>query len=123
MNDENLYALAKQRVQRILRGRCISDKDIIINQEKEIQQYREKIERILENVRQEDRMFTNRIEINIGNEDYIIMYNNTTDAVLLNTNLIKLIEEKETYAIKRNGQFYIINKTRSGHSIDIVIED
>ncbi len=47
MNEDELFEQAKARVQR-KKGKCLKDKDIIINQEKEIRYYREKIQRMMD---------------------------------------------------------------------------
>ena len=44
--DLELFEQARRRVQNKLKGRCVRNKDIIIDQEKEIKQYRKRIEQL-----------------------------------------------------------------------------
>ena len=107
MNDNELFEQARRRVQNKQKGRCVRNKDVIIDQEKEIQYYREKIQTM-----KKERELDKELEIEINNEEYLIKYNNNTDAVVLNTYLTKLVHDKELYRIEKNNEFKIINKTR-----------
>ena len=39
MNDNELFERARRRVQKKIKGRCVTNKDVIIDQEKEIEYY------------------------------------------------------------------------------------
>ena len=109
MNDIELYEKARKRVQKKIKGRCVTNKDVIIDQEKEIEYYREKI-RTLTNKTSEN--FDKELEININNEDYLIKYNNDTDLVELMMYINKIIIETNINRVYKIGKFKIYNKTR-----------
>jgi len=44
--DIRLFEQARERVQRKIKDRCVTNKDVIIDQEKEIMQYRNRIEQL-----------------------------------------------------------------------------
>lgn len=48
MNDNELYEQARARVQRKIKGRSVKNKDIIVDQEKEIRYYRERIQKMMD---------------------------------------------------------------------------
>ena len=116
MNDNELYKQARIRVKNKIRN--ASDKDIIIDQEKEIMYYRRTIEHLKEkqNTFKEDnelpKQYENVDEIRIKNEDYIIKYNRDIDIVLLNVHFIKLVNDKEIIRIAKMNEFDITNSTR-----------
>lgn len=109
MNDIELFEQARRRVQNKIKGRCVTNKDVIVDQEKEILYYREKIRRLTNS---KDNKFKHELEIKINNEEYIIKYNDNADSIVLNSYLVKMIYEEETYEITKGEQFSIINKTR-----------
>ena len=109
MNDIELYEKARKRVQKKIKGRCVTNKDVIIDQEKEIEYYREKI-RTLTNKASEN--FDKELEININNEDYLIKYNNYTNLVELMMYINKVIIETNINRVYKIGKFKIYNKTR-----------
>ena len=45
-SDLELFEQARNRVQRKIKGRCVTNKDVIVDQEKEIEQYRERIKQL-----------------------------------------------------------------------------
>ena len=47
MNDLELFEKARRRVQNKIKGRCVTNKDVIVDQEREILYYRDKIERMI----------------------------------------------------------------------------
>lgn len=129
MDDNELYKKARARVKNKIRN--ASDKDIIIDQEKEIMYYRKTIEHLKEKMKtfEEDnelpRLYENVIEIRIKNEDYIIKYNRDIDIVLLNVYFIKLVNDKESIRIAKMNRFDITNITRQKlyeqkHNINIM---
>lgn len=107
--DDELFEQARRRVQAKIKGRCIRNKDVIIEQEKEIEYYREKIRRLTDN---EKEIFNKKTEITIKNEDYLIQYNNDTDLITLMMCVNKLIIETDLNRIYKDGEFRIYNKTR-----------
>ena len=98
MNDNELYKKVRARVKNKIRN--ASDKDIIIDQEKEIMYYRKTIEQLKEKTKifEEDnklpKPYENVAEIRIKNEDYIIKYNRDIDIVLLIVHFVKLVNDK-----------------------------
>lgn len=109
--DIRLFEQARRRVQRKIKGRCVTNKDVIIDQEREIEYYRNKIG-ILEEKIHNKKTFERKFEIDIDLEKYLIMYNTNTDQVVLYTYLIKLINEDDKYMIAKDNEFKIINETR-----------
>ena len=109
MNDNELFERARKRVQNKIKGRCVTNKDVIIDQEKEIEYYREKIQILTNN---KVKFFSKELEVTIKNEDYLIQYNNDTDLVTLMIYVNKLILETDLNRIYKNGEFRIYNKTR-----------
>ena len=129
MDDNELYKKARARVKNKIGN--VSDKDIIIDQEKEIMYYRKTIEHLKEKTKtfEEDtelpRLYENVVEIRIKNEDCIIKYNRDTDIVLLSVHFIKLVNDKETIRIAKMNEFDITNITRKKlyqqkHNINIM---
>lgn len=118
MNDDELYKQARARIKN--KKRNASDKDIIIDQEKEIMYYRKTIEQLKEETKtfKEDNKlpklceYENVVEICIKNEDYIIKYNRDIDTVLLSVYFIKLVNDKEAIRINKKNEFDITNITR-----------
>lgn len=116
MDDNELYKKARARVKNKIRN--ASDKDIIIDQEKEIMYYRETIEHLKEKTKtfEEDnelpKPYENVTEIRIKNEDYIIKYNRDIDIVSLSVHFIKLVNDKEKIRIAKMNEFDITNITR-----------
>lgn len=47
MNDNELYERARKRVQEKIKGRSVHNKDVIIDQEKEIEYYRNRIKEFM----------------------------------------------------------------------------
>lgn len=118
MNDDELYKQARARIKN--KKRNASDKDIIIDQEKEIMYYRKTIEQLKEETKtfKEDNKlpklyeYENVVEIRIKNEDYIIKYNRDIDTVLLSVYFISLVNDKEAIRINKKNEFDITNITR-----------
>ena len=118
MNDDELYKQARARIKN--KKRNASDKDIIIDQEKEIMYYRKTIEQLKEETKtfKEDNKlpklyeYENVVEIRIKNEDYIIKYNRDIDTVLLSVYFISLVNDKEAIRINKKNEFNITNITR-----------
>ena len=112
-NDLELFEKARRRVQGKIKGRCVTNKDVIVDQEREIEYYRDKIKK-LEDIIHNRKVFNKQFEITINDEEYLIKYNDDRkiNTIMLNAYLIKLVNEKDkTYIIKDN-EFKIINKTR-----------
>lgn len=129
MDDNELYKKVRARVKNKIRN--ASDKDIIIDQEKEIMYYRKTIEQLKEKTKifEEDnelpKPYENVAEIRIKNEDYIIKYNRDIDIVLLSVHFIKLVNDKEIIRIAKMNEFDITNITRQKiyeqeHNIDVM---
>lgn len=109
MSDTELYEKARRRVQEKIKGRCVTNKDVIIDQEKEIEYYRKKIQRLTD-VKKET--FDKELEVTIKSEDYLIKYNDDTDLVELMMYVNKLIIETDLSRMYKDGEFRIYNKTR-----------
>ena len=118
MDDNELYKKVRARVKNKIRN--ASDKDIIIDQEKEIMYYRKTIEQLKEErktLKEDNKLpklceYENVVEIRIKNEDYIIKYNKDIDTVLLSVYFIKLVNDKEATIIDKKNEFNITNITR-----------
>lgn len=116
MDDNELYKKVRARVKNKIRN--ASDKDIIIDQEKEIMYYRKTIEQLKEKTKifEEDnelpKPYEKVAEICIKKEDYIIKYNRDIDIVLLSVHFIKLVNDKEIIRIGKMNEFDITNITR-----------
>ena len=109
MNDTELYEKVRRRVQEKNKGRCVTDKDIIVSQEEEIEYYREKIQRLTDMKKE---TFDKELEVTIKSEDYLIKYNDDTDLVELMMYVNKLIIETDLNRMYKDGEFRIYNKTR-----------
>lgn len=109
MNDTELYEKAKRRVQGKIKGRCVTNRDVIIDQEKEIEYYREKIQKLTRKIPEN---FDKELEVTIKSEDYLIKYNDDTDLVELMMYVNKLIIETDLNRMYKDGEFRIYNKTR-----------
>lgn len=109
MSDTELYEKARRRVQKKIKGRCVTNKDVIIDQEKEIEYYREKIQRLTDKKKE---TFDKELEVTIKSEDYLIKYNDDTDLVELMMYVNKLIIETDLNRMYKDGEFRIYNKTR-----------
>ena len=129
MDDNELYKKVRARVKNKIRN--ASDKDIIIDQEKEIMYYIKTIEhlkektKIFEENNELPKRYENVDEIRIKNEDYIIKYNRDIDIVLLSVHFIKLVNDKEIIRIAKMNEFDITNITRQKiykqeHNIDVM---
>ena len=118
MNDDELYKQARARIKN--KKRNASDKDIIIDQEKEIMYYRKTIEQLKEETKtfkENNKLsklceYENVVEVRIKNEDYIIKYNRDIDTVLLSVYFIRLVNDKEVIRIDKKNEFDITNITR-----------
>ena len=78
MKDIELYKKARRRVENKNRGKVntLTDKDIIIDQEKEIEYYRQKIQNLTnKEINKRIETFDNEYETIINGEDYLIKYN------------------------------------------------
>ena len=109
MNDIELYEKARRRVQGKIKGRCVTNKDVIVDQEKEIEYYREKIRKLTDKKKE---TFDKELEVTIKSEDYLIKYNDDTDLVELMMYVNKLIIETDLNRMYKTGEFRIYNKTR-----------
>ncbi len=112
MNDNELFEMARRRVQGKIKGRCVTNKDVIIDQEKEIRYYREKIQKLIDIIENKRENFNKELEITIKSEEYLIQYNSDTDLVTLMIYINKLILETDLNRIHKDGEFRIYNKTR-----------
>lgn len=113
MDDNELFEQARRRVQKKIKGRCVTNKDVIVDQEREIEYYRDKIKK-LEDIIHNRKVFNKQFEITINDEEYLINYNDDkeTNTIMLNTYLIKLVNEKDKSYIIKDNEFKIVNKTR-----------
>lgn len=113
MDDNELFEQARRRVQKKIKGRCVTNKDVIVEQEKEIEYYRDKIKK-LEDIIHNRKVFNKQFEITINDEEYLIKYNDDkeTNTIMLNTCLVKLVNEKDKTCIIKDNEFKIVNKTR-----------
>lgn len=113
MDNNELFEQARRRVQKKIKGRCVTNKDVIVDQEREIEYYRDKIKK-LEDIIHNRKVFNKQFEITINNEEYLINYNDDkeTNTIMLNTYLIKLVNEKDKAYIIKDNEFKIVNKTR-----------
>lgn len=111
MNDNELFEQARKRVQKKIKGKCVRNKDVIVDQEKEIIHYREQIKKLM-NILEDKKELDKEFEITINNEEYVIKYNRDTDIVMLNTYITKLVNESEVFKVHKLNEFKIINKTR-----------
>ena len=109
VNDNELFERARRRVQEKIKGRCVTNKDVIIDQEKEKEYYRQKIQRL---TNAKTKNFNKELEVTIKDEDYLIQYNSDTDLVTLMMYVNKLIIETDLNRIYKNEEFRIYNKTR-----------
>lgn len=117
MNDIELYEQARKRVQKKNRGRCVRNKDVIVDQEKEIIYYREKINTLRQMLKQREltegkNNFSKELEFTIKEEEYLIKYNVNTDTILLTMCINKIINEPGIDAIFKQNEFRIYNNTR-----------
>ncbi len=74
MNDNELFEKARRRVQGKIKGRCVTNKDVIIDQEKEIEQYRNKIRKltdVIENKEVHSKDNCIEVEVNLEVEETI----------------------------------------------------
>lgn len=113
MDDNELFKQARRRVQKKIKGRCVTNKNVIVDQEREIEYYRDKIKK-LEDIIHNRKVFNKHFEITINDEEYSINYNDDkeTNTIMLNTYLIKLVNEKDKIHIIKDNEFEIVNKTR-----------
>ena len=69
--DDELFEQARRRVQAKIKGRCIRNKDVIIEQEKEIEYYREKIRRLTDN---EKEIFKKATCLKQDEKDFVLLF-------------------------------------------------
>ena len=113
MNDEKLYLKARQRIENMKRKNNITDSEIIIELEKEIEHYRERINKFLDKslgIKNNYEIYDREIEITIKDEEYLIKYNNNIDTVLLNVYVNKLIAEKDKTIICKKMNLKLLIK-------------
>ena len=113
--DIELFEQARRRVQRKIKGRCVRNEEVIIDQEKEIVYYRNKIRKltkIIEKKAESENNFKKELELTIKEEEYLIRYNDNTDAILLTMYINKIINDPEIVKIFKDKEFKIWNKTR-----------
>lgn len=110
MNDNELFEQARRRVQKKIKGRCVTNKDVIVEQERELEYYRNKNKDVTHNTK----LFDKQFEITINKEVYLIKYNDNKEIniVMLNAFIIKLVNEKDKIYIAKDNEFMIVNKTR-----------
>lgn len=61
-----------------------------------------------------DRMFENKIEVKIKEEEYVIRYNNDANPVMINAYLLKMVEETDKIIkVRKDNEFYIENVTET----------
>lgn len=82
MEEENRYIKTRERIKRFLGNWNISDKDIIEFLDKEIEQYRERIE-------QQSRIIDNLSKMKIQDEETIL---DATEDELINKDIVEIIE-------------------------------
>ncbi len=114
MNDNELFEQARRRIQKGIKGRSVTNKEVIVEQEKEIQYYRKRIQQLM-NV-ETDTIYIGKyehyLEVEINNEQYCIGYNDASDSLSINIYLLKLVNEKDKIYIMKDNCFCILNKTR-----------
>lgn len=120
MNDNELFEQARRRVQKKIKGRQVTNKDVIVDQAKEIEYYRNKIQK-MKSITSNKEGLNKKFEITIKGENYIILYNdNKANITILNAYLIKLVNEKEKISISKDNEFKILNKTREDEAKNFV---
>lgn len=120
MNDNELFEQARRRVQKKIKGRQVTNKDVIVDQAKEIEHYRNKIQK-MKSITSNKEGLNKKFEITIKGEKYIILYNdNKANITMLNAYLIKLVNEKEKISISKDNEFEILNKTREDEAKSFV---
>lgn len=110
MNDNELFEQARKRVQKKTKGRCVRNKDVIVEQEKEIQYYREKIQIMTSESKYKNKRFNNKFNVTINDETYVVEYDDNVKQIELNAYLIKMINEG-CRIIKKENEFRIENVT------------
>lgn len=120
MNDNELFEQARRRVQKKIKGRQVTNKDVIVDQAKEIEHYRNEIQN-MKSITSNKEGLNKKFEITIKGEKYIILYNdNKANITMLNAYLIKLVNEKEKICISKDNEFKILNKTREDEAKSLV---
>lgn len=120
MNDTKkreleMFEQARREVQKKIKGRCVTNKDVIIKQQKEIEYYKTKIkelEKTIEGKIKNKNKYDKEIEVTIKEEDYLIKYNNNIDTVLFTMCINKIINEPDKNMICKDKEFKIYNMTR-----------
>lgn len=120
MNDTKkreleMFEQARTEVQKKIKGRCVTNKDVIIEQQKEIEYYKTKIEELektIEGKIKNKNKYDKEIELTIKEEDYLIKYNNNIDTVLFTMYINKIINEPDKNMICKDKEFKIYNMTR-----------
>ena len=94
MIDEELYRKAKARVQNKMLGRSVTDNEIIVEQEKEIEYYRNRINKL---------MNKDQKQSNIGNIN-IKLHLETDEAMQKLEQVSKLLEEINNKSLVKLGK-------------------
>lgn len=61
-----------------------------------------------------DRMFENKIKVKIKEEEYVIRYSNNANPIMINSYLLKMVEETDKIIkVRKDNEFYIENITET----------
>ena len=59
-----------------------------------------------------DRLFKNKIRLEIKEEEYVIRYNDNVNPIMINAYLLKMIEDTDKIIkVRKDNEFYIENIT------------
>lgn len=59
-----------------------------------------------------DRLFKNKIRLEIKEEEYVIRYNDNANPIMINAYLLKMIEDTDKIIkVRKDNEFYIENIT------------
>ena len=59
-----------------------------------------------------DRLFKNKIRLEIKEEEYVIRYNDNANPIMINAYLLKMIEDTDKMIkVRKDNEFYIENIT------------
>lgn len=59
-----------------------------------------------------DRLFKNKIRLDIKEEEYVIRYNDNANPIMINAYLLKMIEDTDKIIkVRKDNEFYIENIT------------
>ena len=61
-----------------------------------------------------DRLFKNKIRLEIKEEEYVIRYNDNANPIMINAYLLKMIEDTDKIIkVRKDNEFYIENVTET----------